>query len=323
MNSEKGPAPFFEAKRGLAPFQKTAVFLIGFGGPENSGEVRPFLESVLHGVRIPQERFDSVLSHYKQIGNVSPYNAIACAQRDALEKWFKEKGVNLPVFVGFRHALPSFRDVFLELKQNRFEKVIGFVLSPLRSYASYEKYIERVEEAKREIAADIRVKYVEPFSKNAFFLEAQSERVEEAFQEVPAEEREKAFFLFTAHSIPAEMSAQSGYAGQFAEASSAVARRLGLKFWDIAYQSRSGDPRQPWLEPDVKEAVRKINAKMFKHVVVVPIGFLSDNAEVLYDLDVELAQEVRDEGLHYFRASTVMDHPRFIQMMGEQILAIF
>ncbi|MGH7197159.1 MAG: ferrochelatase, partial [Candidatus Omnitrophota bacterium] len=194
------------------------------------------------------------------------------------------------------------------------------VLSPLRSYASYDKYIESVEQAKRDTAADIRVEYIEPFSTNALFLEAQSERVEEALQKVPAEGREKAFFLFTAHSIPADMSDKSGYADQFAAASAAAARRLGLKFWDIAYQSRSGGPREPWLGPDVSAAAKKINVKIFRHVVVVPIGFLSDNAEVLYDLDVALAQSVKEAGLQYFRASTVMDHPRFIQMMGELVM---
>ena len=299
---------------------KTAVLLIGFGGPASPKEVRPFLQSVLRGVRIPQERFEAVLSHYERIGNVSPYNALAYKQKKALEKWLRARKADLPVFVGFRHALPSFSDAFLELKKGRFKKIIGIVLSPLGSYASYDKYVEKAEEARRETASGIRAEYIGPFWDNALFQEAQAERVEEALREFTAEGRGRTFFLFTAHSIPSEMSEKSGYADQFAGVSAAVAKRLGLKFWDIAYQSRSGAPHEPWLGPDVGEAVRKINPELFKNVAVIPVGFVSDNAEVLYDLDVALAQNVKEAGFRYLRASTVMDHPRFIQMMGELAL---
>lgn len=298
---------------------KTAALLIGFGGPTRSEEVRPFVQSVLQGIQVPRKRIETVVKHYETLGGKSPYNAIAYAQRDALRNWCRMNGADIPVFVGFRHSSPAFKDVFLELKKDRFEKVIGLVLSPLRCYASYEKYLERVEEARRETAADIQVEYIEPFSGNELFIEAQSERVKDALCLIPQGDLGKSFFLFTAHSIPVDMSEKSGYAAQFAEASSAVAKRLGLGSWSIGYQSRSGDPRQSWLGPDVKEAVRKIDQKHFKRVIVVPIGFVSDNVEVLYDLDVELRREVKELGLGYFRALTVMDHPRFIQMMGEQI----
>ncbi len=295
--------------------------MIGFGGPTRSEEVRPFLQSVLQGVRVPPERFETVLKHYDALGGRSPYNSMAYAQRDALAKWFKEKGADLPVYAGFRHSSPGFKDVFLELKKNGIEKVIGLVLSPLRSYASFGKYMEKVEEAQKEAdALSISLDTTDPFYNNSHFLAAQAGQVEAVLRRVGPDGPERTVFIFSAHSIPSKMSDESGYAAQFSEAASAVARGLGLKHWECAYQSRSGDPREPWLGPDVKEAVQKIDRKLFKDVVVVPIGFVSDNAEVLYDLDIELKGIVTGLGLEYFRASTVMDHPRFIEMMGEQIL---
>src|SRR3989338_7027855 len=129
---------------------KQAIMLIGFGGPTSPEEVRPFLESVLQGSKIPQGRFQEVLKHYQAIGAVSPYNAVTFKQKQALERWLGDQGLNLPVFVGFRHSNPSFKDVFLSLKEKKIERVIGFVLSPLRSYASFDKYVARGGGGKKE-----------------------------------------------------------------------------------------------------------------------------------------------------------------------------
>jgi len=299
------------------PAKKTAVLLIGFGGPASMTEVRPFLESVLEGVQLPQARFDDVMHHYEIIGGVSHYNSTTYKQREALQTWLKSQGSDLSVGVGFHHSSPSFKDAFETFKKYQVEKVIGFVLSPLRSYPSFQKYQERVETGKIAASAqDIEVVYTEPFFKNPLFIEAQSERVREI-----KEMNTKTFTFFTAHSIPFNLSQQSGYAEQFFKSAILIANNLGLgKHWDTVWQSRSGDPRDHWLMPDVKDRIGSIDKKKYDSVCLVPAGFLCDNVEVVYDLDIEAKNMVESIHLRYFRASTVMDHPKFIEMMGSQVL---
>ena len=300
---------------------KTAVLLIGFGGPTSPDEVRPFLESVLQGTKIPQARFDEVLKHYEAVGAISPYNAATFKQKQALERWLEDQGLNLPVFVGFRHSNPSFKDVFLSLKEKKIERVIGFVLSPLRSYASFDKYLARVEEGKKEAgASSIAVSYADVFHNDPLFIETQAARVGEVLDRLSKEERSKVFLLFSAHSIPEEMSRESGYAEQFIEIVALVSKRLGIKNGGFAYQSRSGDARDPWLSPDIKEAIAAMDRVKFQTVVLVPAGFSSENAEILYDLDIEARQKAESLGLRYLRAATAADHPKFIEMMGRAIL---
>ncbi len=301
--------------------KKTAVLLIGFGGPSRPEEVRPFLESVLKGVRIPQERFDEVLRHYEAIGGVSLYNVSTQWQKDALQKWFEKKQVPLSVGVGFRHSFPSFKDSFEILKKYGVEKVIGFVLSPLRCYSSFEKYMDRVEEGRKEATAqNIEITCTGSFYDHPLFIEAQTKKLEAVLSDLSSGGRKETFVLFSAHSIPVEMSDKSGYASQFRTASALVAGCLGLKTWECAYQSRSGDPSQPWLSPDVKENLASIKKNGFRNVVLVPIGFLCDNVEVKYDLDVEVKNVCEEIGLRYLRAATVADDPLFIEMMGQQIV---
>jgi ferrochelatase len=300
---------------------ESAVLLIGFGGPESPEEVRPFLESVLRGVKTAPGRLEEVLRHYEHLGGVSPYNAITLIQKKALEKWLKSKNVGLPVLTGYLHSNPSFDEIFLELEKQKIGNVIAFILSALRCRASFDKYVERLEEAKARVgAANIRIKYTAPFHKNPLFIGAQQARVEEFLKTISPDAAQCCFFIFCAHSIPVEMAEESGYADQLAELAAFVAQELGLRFWDIAYQSRSGDPNRPWLWPDVKDVIRKVNPKIFNRVVLVPAGFLSDNVEVLYDLDVEARREAVSHGLKYGRALTVMDHPLFIEMMGELVI---
>ncbi len=303
--------------------ENTAVLLIGFGGPTSLDEVKPFLASVLEGVKVPQERIEEVYRHYEAVGGVSPYNEITLRQKRALEAELGSRGVKLPVLVGFRHASPGFEEVFLELKKKSAQKAVCFVLSSLRTYTSFEKYRDKLAEAQqRSNSSGLELVYTRPFHAHSLFVEAQANKVEQATDMIPPSERRKTFFIFSAHSVPVAMSDESGYASQFLESASLVAERLGLGHWMAAYQSRSGDPKDPWLGPDVKDILRAMDTSQFKNVVLIPSGFLSDNVEVVYDLDTEARETARSKGLNYFRASTVMDDPRFIRMMADQVLEI-
>ena len=300
---------------------RQAIMLIGFGGPASPKEVRPFLESVLRGSKISQARFEEVLRHYEAIGGVSPYNAATFRQKKALERWLEDHDLNLPVLVGFSHSKPSFKDVFLSLKEKKIERVIGVVLSPLRSYASFDKYLARLEEANKEAGADsIAMSYTGSFYNDPLFIEAQAARVEEILNRLSKEERSKIFLLFSAHSIPDMMSQESGYAEQFIEVTALVSKRLGIKNGGLAYQSRSGNPSDAWLSPDIKETIATIDREKFQTLVLVPAGFLNENAEILYDLDIDARQKAKKFGLRYLRAAAVADHPKFIEMIGRSIL---
>ncbi len=303
------------------PADQKAVLLVGFGGPRNMNEVRPFLESVLKGVPIPKERFEEVLSHYEHFDGHSPYNEITESQRHALEISLHENGHFLPVRVGLRHSSPSLAEAFQEFKLIGVREVIAIVLASFRSYASFEKYQDRVREAQVLAGAeDIFVNYTESFASNPLYFEAQADPVRNLMDaRIPEDERNKTFVIFSAHSIPMAMAKASGYDEQFETASRAVAKILGLRAWKVAYQSRSGNPREPWLEPDVKAVIREIDRSAFTHVLFVPIGFLCDNVEVLFDLDVDAREAVEARGFQYLRATTVMDHPIFIRMMSQLV----
>ena len=298
--------------------QKTAVLLAGYGGPTSMAEVRPFIQSALEGLRIPEVRFDEVLRHYEAFNGVSPYNSISYKQQQALKNWFEKKGLSPAVYVGFRHTSPTFQEVFQDLIKEGVEKVIVFVLSSFRCPASFEKYVKKIKEAQVLTAAgSIAVEYTENFYKHPLFLAAQADRVRLLMNNLPKQELDKTFFLFSAHSIPVPMSDESGYASQFTEASDLVAKALGISHWGRGYQSRSGDPRDPWLSPDVKAEIERLDKTRFKNIIIIPIGFLCDHVEVLYDLDVDVKKTTEAHGLKYLRASTVADHPKFIEMIGD------
>ncbi len=299
---------------------KKAVLLVGFGGPASSVEVRPFLESVLEGIRIPPARFDAVLHHYELVGGVSPYNTLTMRQAAQLEAWLAAHGHAIPVRVGFRHSTPSLKDAFSGLAASGVTEVTGFVLSALRSYSSFEKYLERAEKGRLEAgAAGVHVRYTESFYNDPLFIGALADHAAEAIAALPGK---RPYVLFTAHSIPRSMSDQSGYELQFAEVSSLVAARLGGVPWGIAYQSRSGRPEDPWLSPDVCEAIKSLDATRFDVVVLVPASFLCQNVEIMVDLDIEARTAAEARGLVYARAQTVFGHPSFLELMGRYVLKV-
>ncbi len=300
--------------------KKTAVLLIGFGGPESPAGVKPFLRSVLEGTNIPESRREEVLRHYEAVGGVSRYNSTTEKQRKALERWLKNKKLDIPVLAGLLHSEPSFKNVLLDLKKRGTQRVMGVVLSSFRSYASFDKYKIKIEEAKKETGVkDIEIIYTEGFYKDPLFIEAQAERILETTKKIPPRGRDKTMLMFSAHSIPIQMFQKSAYAEEFVTASMQVAKKLGTKDWGLGYQSRSGKSQDRWLEPEVKGMVEKLDKRRFQNVVFVPIGFLCDNVEVTYDLDVEAKNFCTNLGLCYFRAPTVGDHPKFIEMLANVI----
>jgi ferrochelatase len=293
-----------------------AVLLLAFGGPTRRDEIRPFLENVTRGRRIPAERLESVAHHYELIGGRSPLNELTFRQADALRRALP----GLPVYVGMRNWAPYIADTVAEMTMAGVRRAVGVVLSPHANEASRERYYETVAAA-RAAAGPRAPEVVHPptWHVHPRFVEAIADALGRALAEIPVDRRAGTRVLFTAHSVPVATASTSPYEREFLETARAVAAAAGLAHWQLAYQSRSGNPRDPWLEPDVNDALRAAAAAGVRDVVVSPIGFVCDHVEVLYDLDVEARATAASLGLGFARASTVNDHPAFIAMLADVV----
>ncbi len=291
-----------------------AVMIVGFGGPTAPGEIRPFLDRVLQGRPAPRERYKEVVHHYDLLGGRSPYNDLTMRQAAALRERLRADGIDVPVAVAMRNTAPSMDDALRELSAQHVRRAFGFILAAHRCEASWERYQSDLDAARERVGdAAPEIDYPAPWHSHRLFIEAGADRVRDALARLSASDRERAELIFTAHSIPLAMAARAPYVDQLKESAAMVAAAVGKSNWRIAYQSRSGSPREAWLEPDVNEVLRALGGAA---VVLVPIGFVCDHVEVLYDLDIEAAQSARAAGVAMVRAGTVSDHPSFIEMMA-------
>jgi ferrochelatase len=287
--------------------------MVGFGGPTRADEVRPFLDNVLRGRPVPHERYEAVVHHYEALGGASPYNDLTMRQADALRAELIKKSIDLPVAVGMRNWKPYVADSLRALAENGARRLLAFILAPHRSEASWDRYQQTVRDAQAELGQSApEVLYPEPWHNHPLFIKAVASRTCEALARLGASERARASIIFTAHSIPVSMAEASRYVEQLTESARMVADDLNVGAWQFAYQSRSGNPRDRWLEPDIDETIRNLASDV---AVVVPIGFLCDHVEVLYDLDIAAMRTAREMGIRIERAPTVGDHPLFIEMM--------
>jgi protoporphyrin/coproporphyrin ferrochelatase len=297
-----------------------SVLLIAFGGPDKPEDIRPFLRLVAAGRRIPPERLEEVAHHYEAIGGRSPLGELTFRQAEALRQALARDAVDRPVFVGMRNWHPFLHETLGDMRDKGHRRALGIILSSLQTEASWERYVGDVAAARAKLGDDApEVCYAPPWADHPLFLDAIEERAAAAFAEVPVERRGAAHLVFTAHSVPTAMANGSPYTAQLAGAAKVIAERLGHQRWSVAYQSRSGSPREPWLEPDIADELRALAKTGVEDVVVVPIGFVVDHVEVLYDLDVEARQLARELGLSFYRALAPNDHPRFIAMLADLV----
>jgi ferrochelatase len=295
-----------------------SVLLVAFGGPTAAHEIRPFLEIVTRGRNIPAGRLDEVAHHYEQMpGSRSPLAELTFAQARGLEQALARLGPALPVFVGMRNWHPFLHETLAEMADKGARRALAIILSPLRTEASWERYMQDVAEARARVASPPEVGFAPAWFEAPRFVAAVADRAGAALAEIPEDARASTPVVFTAHSVPLVMAETSPYVSDLTAAARAVARRLGHARWSVAYQSRSGSPREPWLEPDITTVLRRLAADRERHVVVVPIGFVCDHVEVLYDLDVEARRVAEAAGIGFHRAAAVNDHPEFIAMLAD------
>jgi protoporphyrin/coproporphyrin ferrochelatase len=304
------------------PIHFDGLLVVSFGGPESREEVIPFLENVLRGRNVPRERMLAVAEHYYQFGGKSPINQQTRALIHALENELAEQGPKLPVYWGNRNWHPLLAHTLKKMQQDGIRRALAFVTSAYSSYSGCRQYREDIQRAQAEVGPGApEVKKLRPFFNHPGFIAATEDRLREALQEVPAGAREQVQIVYVAHSIPLAMADTSDYVAQLSEVKKLISARLGIGQDALVYQSRSGAPGQPWLEPDILEYLRDVKSRhLASAVVVAPIGFISDHMEVVYDLDVEAQQLCASLSLPMVRAKTVGLHPRFIAMIRELIL---
>jgi ferrochelatase len=297
--------------------QFDAVLLIAFGGPTSFEEVRPFLANVLRGRTVPAERVEEVVHHYERIGGCSPLNALTFRQGDGLRAELARHGAALPVYVGMRNWTPYLRETLDAMQRDGIRRALGVILAAQQSEASWGRYQRDVADARAALGGNApEVDFAAEWHAHPLFIAAVSEQARTALASIPADRRPDVSLIFTAHSIPTAMAATSPYEAQLREGAGLVAKRLGIAAHTLAYQSRSGSPREPWLEPDILTTIRALAVRGARHLLVVPLGFVCDHVEVLYDLDVEAQQVAAAAGVGFTRAPTVNDHPSFIRMLA-------
>lgn len=289
-----------------------AFLLVSFGGPEKREDVIPFLENVLRGRNVPRERMLEVAGHYYHFDGVSPINAQCRDLISALQSEFQSAGLNLPVYWGNRNWHPFLTDTVSQMRADGVRRALALATSAYGSYSGCRQYREDIDRARGAVPGSPAIDKLPPFATHPGFLSAAAARLRAALEQLPG-----AAVVYTAHSVPLAMARSSPYVEQLQAAAAKIheiAAAPGSP--TLVYQSRSGPPTQPWLEPDIGDYIRRTDSA---RLIVNPIGFLSDHMEVLYDLDFEAAGIARERGIEFLRAATVGTHPDFVRAIREMI----
>ena len=283
-----------------------ALLIVSFGGPEKREDVIPFLENVLRGRNVPRERMLEVAEHYYHFDDRSPINDQNRALIEALRAVVK-----LPVYWGNRNWHPMLTDTVRQMEADGIQRAVAFATSAFGSYSGCRQYSEDIARARAAVGNGApEIVKIRPFSAHPKFIEAMTDRVRAAMAELP-----EGRLVFTAHSVPQSMADSGPYVQELEAACAAVTANVRRSDWKLVYQSRSGPPTQPWLEPDVCDYLREARAD----TILVPIGFLSDHMEVLYDLDTEAHEVTQELGIRMVRAGTAGTHPAMVEMIAELI----
>ena len=298
-----------------------ALLVVSFGGPEGHEDVIPFLENVLRGRNVPRERMLAVAEHYYHFDGKSPINQQTRDLIAAIRNELDQHGPNLPVYWGNRNWHPLLADTLRQMRNDGIKRALAFVTSAYSSYSGCRQYRENIVRAQAEVGEGApHIDKIRVFFNHPGFLEATEDRLKEALAEIPASARHNVQIVYVAHSVPMSMANSCDYVKQLEEVRRLASVAVGVRNDALVYQSRSGAPGQPWLEPDILDYLRTVkNKNLASAVVIAPISFISDHMEVLYDLDVEAKQLCHELALPMARAKTVGVHPKFVATIRELI----
>lgn len=303
-----------------------AVLLLSFGGPEKPADVRPFLENVTRGRGVPPERLDAVVEHYMHFGGVSPINSLNRDIIAALRDQFASASIDLPIYFGNRNWHPMVEDTVASMKADGVKSALVFPTSAWGGYSGCRQYHEDIARARAAVGEGApRLLKIRQYYDHPLMIESFADAVAAARATLPAEQRDSARLVFTAHSIPSAADANAGppddgghlYSRQVADASKLIAEASGVAEYDVVWQSRSGPPQVPWLEPDICDHLETLSAGGTQAVVVCPVGFVSDHLEVVWDLDTEAKEKADELEMGFARAETPGADARFARMIVE------
>ncbi|PYV40807.1 MAG: ferrochelatase [Acidobacteria bacterium] len=298
-----------------------AVLLIGFGGPTRPQEVRPYLANVLRGRPVPPDRIDEVAHNYEAIGGKSPFNELTFRQAKGLRELLRREGPDLPVYVGMRHWHPLLVETLEQMVRDGVKSALAIILAPHQGEASWGRYQVALKQAQLEVQSKLGgcplIEYCQPWFRHPLFIEAAADKLRCKMSEIHFDQMQSSKLLFSAHSVPAALA--QPYQAQLLETCAAVAGNVGVEGWELVYQSRSGNPHDPWLQPDVCDAISRLGGEGCKNVLLAPVGFVCDHVEILFDLDVKARRVAEERGMGFYRAGTVGDHPSFIRMLADLV----
>jgi protoporphyrin/coproporphyrin ferrochelatase len=301
-----------------------ALLWLSFGGPEGPADVRPFLENVTRGRGVPPERLDEVEQHYQHFGGVSPINRLNREAIAAVEAELVAQGIKLPVYFGNRNWHPMVEDTVSKMVADGVQRALVFPTSAYGGYSACRQYDEDILRARAVVGPQApELVKLRQFFDHPLFIEAFADATRAAIESLP----EGARLVFTAHSVPISADRAAGppeegggrYSKQVREASRLVAEAVGVAEYDVVWQSRSGPPQVPWLDPDIVDHIEDLHAKGVRAVAVCPIGFVSDHLEVIWDLDNEAAEKAGELSMAFARVGTPNGDPRFAQLVVELI----
>ncbi|GLW67248.1 putative ferrochelatase [Actinomadura rubrobrunea] len=293
-----------------------ALLLVSFGGPEGPDDVMPFLENVTRGRNVPRERLESVAEHYYRFGGVSPINEQCRRLKAAIEADLAAHSIDLPVYWGNRNWTPYLADTVRQMAADGVRRAAAFVTSAYSGYSTHQQYVEDIARARAEVPEAPQIDKLPVYCRRSGFIDPFVDGVRDALARLPEDAR----LVFTAHSVPLAQPGRADYVAELQDVAATVAERAAPgRPWTLAYQSRSGPPSQPWLEPDICDHLEELAGQGVGAVAVVPIGFVSDHMEVKYDLDVEAADKAAALGLRFERVPTPSADPRFAALPRELI----
>jgi ferrochelatase len=295
-----------------------ALLLLAFGGPLSLGEVEIFLTRLFKGRKPSPEQLKRVEERYRLIGGSSPLAGITQSQAEGIEKRLNEKGYRFKSYTGMRYGTPLIEETMEKILRDGIHEVIAVPMAPFRSRASTGAYIEEVNRIQREMKARIEISFVEGWHLHPLFLEAVREKVREGLKEFSLEERKRAHLIFTAHSLPKRMIGNDPYVDDFKASVKGVLEGFEPLKWHIAFQSRGVGPEE-WAGPEVESVLTELSEKKVREVLIVPIGFVSDHVEILYDIDILYCQNAESLGMILKRSPSLNASERFIEALASAV----
>ena len=292
-----------------------AILLLAFGGPRSLDEVEPFLIRLFRGRKPSSEQLERVKERYRLIGGRSPLPEITFKQAKALENSLDAKGYPFKSYVGMRCGHPLIEETLKKIVVDGIHEVIALPMAPFRSRASTGAYIEEVNQLKKNMGGKTEISFVEGWHLHPLFLGAIREKIEEGLMQFTPEERKKVHLIFSAHSLPKSLVENEPYVKDMEESVREVLKKIEPLPWHIAFQSRGMGPEE-WLGPDVESILTELPRQGVREVLVVPIGFVADHIEVLYDIDILYRRKAESMGMVLKRTPSLNFSERFIEALA-------